>query len=48
MIKTLTAISARGIEINFVSTPLEAAFIAVENVIPSGGRYISYAIDYAI
>ena len=38
MIKTLIAISARGIEINFVFTLLKTTSIAVENLIPSSGR----------
>ena len=37
LIKTLTAISARGIEINFVFTLLKTTSIAVENLIPSSG-----------
>ena len=38
IIKTLIAISARGIEINFVFTLLKTTSIAVENLIPSSGR----------
>ena len=38
MIKTLIAISAKGIETNFVFTPLKSTSIAVESLIPSGGR----------
>ena len=38
MIKALIAISAKGIEINFVFTLLKTTFIAVENLIPSSGR----------
>ena len=38
MIKTLTAISARGIETNFVFTLLKTTSIAVESLIPSSGR----------
>ena len=38
IIKTLIAISARGIEINFVFTLLKTTSIAVENLIPLSGR----------
>ena len=40
MIKTLIAISARGIEINFMFTLLKTTFIAVETLIPSSGRVL--------
>ena len=38
MIKTLIAISARGVEINFVFTLLKTTSIAVKNLIPSSCR----------
>ena len=38
MIKTSIAISAKGIEINFVFGLLKTTSIAVENLIPSSGR----------
>ena len=40
MMKTLIAISTRGIEINFMFTLLKTTFIAVENLIPLSDRVL--------